>query len=76
MYEWRTDWQARFGRAEPKIVCVGLNYRDHAEEGGEALPAEPILFAKFANNALLRRRRPRSCFPAASATSTPRRSSR
>jgi 2-keto-4-pentenoate hydratase/2-oxohepta-3-ene-1,7-dioic acid hydratase in catechol pathway len=30
-----------------KIVCVGLNYRDHAEEQGAALPAAPLLFAKF-----------------------------
>jgi 2-keto-4-pentenoate hydratase/2-oxohepta-3-ene-1,7-dioic acid hydratase in catechol pathway len=32
-----------------KIVCVGLNYRDHAEEQGVALPKEPLLFAKFPN---------------------------
>jgi len=30
-----------------KIVCVGLNYRDHAEEQGVELPAEPLLFAKW-----------------------------
>ncbi len=30
-----------------KIVCLGLNYRDHAEESGLALPAAPMLFAKF-----------------------------
>jgi 2-keto-4-pentenoate hydratase/2-oxohepta-3-ene-1,7-dioic acid hydratase in catechol pathway len=29
-----------------KIVCVGLNYLDHAAEGGQAAPAEPILFMK------------------------------
>ena len=29
-----------------KIVCVGLNYRDHAAETGATIPAEPILFAK------------------------------
>ncbi len=29
-----------------KIVCVGLNYSDHAAETGQALPAEPILFLK------------------------------
>jgi 2-keto-4-pentenoate hydratase/2-oxohepta-3-ene-1,7-dioic acid hydratase in catechol pathway len=29
-----------------KFVCVGLNYRDHAEEAGMAIPAEPILFLK------------------------------
>jgi 2,4-didehydro-3-deoxy-L-rhamnonate hydrolase len=30
-----------------KVVCVGLNYRDHAEEQGVGLPAAPLLFAKF-----------------------------
>ena len=29
-----------------KIVCIGLNYKDHAEETGAALPAEPIIFMK------------------------------
>src|SRR5512133_2683476 len=29
-----------------KIVCVGLNYKDHAAEQGKALPAEPLLFIK------------------------------
>jgi 2,4-didehydro-3-deoxy-L-rhamnonate hydrolase len=32
-----------------KIVCVGLNYRDHAEEQGTALPEAPLLFAKWQN---------------------------
>jgi 2-keto-4-pentenoate hydratase/2-oxohepta-3-ene-1,7-dioic acid hydratase in catechol pathway len=32
-----------------KIVCVGLNYRDHAEEQGVDLPVEPLLFAKWPN---------------------------
>jgi 2,4-diketo-3-deoxy-L-fuconate hydrolase len=32
-----------------KIVCVGLNYRDHAEEQGAELPEEPLLFAKWPN---------------------------
>jgi 2-keto-4-pentenoate hydratase/2-oxohepta-3-ene-1,7-dioic acid hydratase in catechol pathway len=32
-----------------KIVCVGLNYRDHAEEQGAALPERPLLFAKWPN---------------------------
>jgi 2-keto-4-pentenoate hydratase/2-oxohepta-3-ene-1,7-dioic acid hydratase in catechol pathway len=32
-----------------KIVCVGLNYGDHAKEGGRDAPASPLLFAKFAN---------------------------
>ena len=30
-----------------KIVCVGLNYRDHAEEQGAELPQAPLLFAKW-----------------------------
>ena len=29
-----------------KVVCIGLNYRDHAEETGAPLPAEPVLFLK------------------------------
>jgi 2-keto-4-pentenoate hydratase/2-oxohepta-3-ene-1,7-dioic acid hydratase in catechol pathway len=29
-----------------KIVCVGLNYRDHARESGMPVPAEPVLFFK------------------------------
>jgi 2,4-diketo-3-deoxy-L-fuconate hydrolase len=29
-----------------KIVCIGLNYRDHARETGGTIPGEPILFAK------------------------------
>ncbi|MFC6081555.1 fumarylacetoacetate hydrolase family protein [Sphaerisporangium aureirubrum] len=32
-----------------KIVCIGLNYRDHAAETGAALPAEPIVFMKASN---------------------------
>ena len=32
-----------------KILCVGMNYRDHAAEGGHAAPARPEIFAKFAN---------------------------
>jgi 2-keto-4-pentenoate hydratase/2-oxohepta-3-ene-1,7-dioic acid hydratase in catechol pathway len=33
-----------------KIVCVGLNYRDHARETGQAIPTEPVLFSKYANS--------------------------
>ena len=56
------DWLAMDGRAVPavrdgvrlgppvcrpsKIVCIGLNYRDHARETGQALPAEPVIFFK------------------------------
>ena len=36
--------------ADPgKVVCVGLNYREHAAEGGRAAPDRPLLFSKFAN---------------------------
>ena len=30
-----------------KIICVGLNYRDHAEEQGVDLPKAPLFFAKY-----------------------------
>jgi 2-keto-4-pentenoate hydratase/2-oxohepta-3-ene-1,7-dioic acid hydratase in catechol pathway len=30
-----------------KIICVGLNYRDHAEEQGVELPQAPLFFAKY-----------------------------
>jgi 2,4-diketo-3-deoxy-L-fuconate hydrolase len=29
-----------------KIVCIGLNYKDHAEEMGAPLPPEPVIFMK------------------------------
>jgi 2,4-diketo-3-deoxy-L-fuconate hydrolase len=45
----REEWAARFGRPDPKIVCVGLNYRDHAGESKMELPKAPLLFGKFAN---------------------------
>src|SRR5665647_78540 len=32
-----------------KIICVGLNYFDHAVEAGVTTPSEPLLFAKFPN---------------------------
>lgn len=32
-----------------KVVCIGLNYRDHAEETGAAIPEEPIVFMKAPN---------------------------
>jgi 2-keto-4-pentenoate hydratase/2-oxohepta-3-ene-1,7-dioic acid hydratase in catechol pathway len=31
------------------IFCIGLNYRDHAEEAGMAIPTEPIVFSKTTN---------------------------
>jgi 2-keto-4-pentenoate hydratase/2-oxohepta-3-ene-1,7-dioic acid hydratase in catechol pathway len=30
-----------------KVICIGLNYADHAEETGAAVPEEPVVFAKF-----------------------------
>jgi len=50
---WMLDERAvAFGPCVPhpeKILCVGLNYRRHAQESGMAAPAHPVLFAKFAN---------------------------
>src|SRR6266699_5542281 len=55
-------WGARAGAAAPalpdgtrlgpplsrpsKIVCIGLNYRDHARETGQEVPKEPVIFFK------------------------------
>lgn len=33
-----------------KIVCLGLNYLDHAEESGLGIPEHPVLFARFASS--------------------------
>lgn len=32
-----------------KIICIGLNYRDHCEENNQPIPEKPIIFAKFPN---------------------------
>jgi 2-keto-4-pentenoate hydratase/2-oxohepta-3-ene-1,7-dioic acid hydratase in catechol pathway len=32
-----------------KIICVGLNYRKHAEESGMEIPTSPVLFPKYPN---------------------------
>jgi len=43
------DQNTRLGAAiarPSKLICVGLNYKDHAHETGAAIPAEPILFFK------------------------------
>jgi 2-keto-4-pentenoate hydratase/2-oxohepta-3-ene-1,7-dioic acid hydratase in catechol pathway len=45
----RNEWAERFGRPDPKIVCVGLNYSDHTGESGMEAPATPLLFGKFSN---------------------------
>lgn len=45
----RVDRAVRLGSpiARPsKIICIGLNYRDHAAETGARVPAEPVLFFK------------------------------
>ncbi len=33
----------------PKLICVGLNYRDHALETKMEIPKRPTIFAKFSN---------------------------
>ncbi len=35
-----------------KIICVGLNYHEHALETAQQVPDEPVLFAKFANSVI------------------------
>ncbi|MCO6457686.1 MAG: fumarylacetoacetate hydrolase family protein [Pirellulaceae bacterium] len=30
-----------------KVICIGLNYADHAAESGAEIPAEPVVFCKF-----------------------------
>lgn len=45
----RVDGAVRYGcpvNGVGKIVCVGLNYADHAAESGLPVPAEPVLFLK------------------------------
>ncbi len=32
-----------------KIICIGLNYSDHAAESGQPIPQYPVVFAKYAN---------------------------
>jgi 2-keto-4-pentenoate hydratase/2-oxohepta-3-ene-1,7-dioic acid hydratase in catechol pathway len=36
-------------KSPEKIICIGLNYRDHAEETKGQIPREPVLFSKFNN---------------------------
>lgn len=35
-----------------KVICIGLNYSDHAAESGMPIPAEPIVFQKGANTVI------------------------
>lgn len=36
----------------PKLICIGLNYKDHAAESKMAIPKEPVVFSKF-NSAII-----------------------
>ena len=36
----------------PKILCMGLNYRDHAHEAGLEIPRYPVIFAKYSNTVI------------------------
>jgi 2-keto-4-pentenoate hydratase/2-oxohepta-3-ene-1,7-dioic acid hydratase in catechol pathway len=48
----KDESKIKFGRllTNPgKIICLGLNYREHVEETGQKLPSEPILFNKYNN---------------------------
>ncbi len=35
-----------------KIICIGLNYRDHALETGQPIPEYPVVFSKYANSVI------------------------
>ena len=41
-------WAAPVARPA-KVICIGLNYSDHAAESGMPIPAEPIVFMKASN---------------------------
>lgn len=50
--EWLPEQEVVFAPSIPagkKIICVGLNYKKHAEEAGLPVPQVPILFNKFSN---------------------------
>lgn len=36
----------------PKLICVGLNYRDHAEESKMEIPKVPTIFSKFSSSVI------------------------
>ncbi|KAB2329548.1 fumarylacetoacetate hydrolase family protein [Cytobacillus depressus] len=49
---WLNEENIRFGPCVPnpgKIICVGLNYRKHADETNQPVPEYPVLFNKFGN---------------------------
>lgn len=35
-----------------KVICIGLNYRDHAAESGMEIPSEPVCFSKFSQTVI------------------------
>ena len=35
-----------------KLICIGLNYRDHAKESNMALPEKPVVFSKFSSSVI------------------------
>ncbi len=35
-----------------KLICIGLNYRDHAEESNMAIPESPVVFSKFTTSVI------------------------
>lgn len=60
--DWEPRWRAIVERSKPmsspiqllcpisdpqKVLCIGLNYRQHAVETGMAIPSEPIVFCKM-----------------------------
>ena len=56
----------------PKIICMGLNYRDHAAETGAKIPSEPVLFSKFSTAPRSARKSRSSCRPSARKSITKR----
>jgi 2,4-didehydro-3-deoxy-L-rhamnonate hydrolase len=44
-------WAAPVARPG-KVICIGLNYSDHAAESGLAIPTEPIIFMKASNTVI------------------------
>lgn len=51
--DWITPAGVRFAvplQRLSKVICVGLNYRDHAAEGGHPIPEYPALFIRTANS--------------------------
>jgi 2-keto-4-pentenoate hydratase/2-oxohepta-3-ene-1,7-dioic acid hydratase in catechol pathway len=45
-----SEWVERFGNGAPKVVCVGLNYRDHAREADLRIPDVPVLFGLYSSS--------------------------